>query len=540
MKIFYLILIIRLSTVGFDMIYSQQPTQEWVARYPDINNGSAAGHSIAVDNLGNVYVTGVREESGSLKFCTIKYNAAGVQEWLRLYDNIWGGGNQGKCVIIDKSKNIYAAGYTYGGSEYFNYCIIKYTKDGIQQWIRIYNGPGNGIDQITHISVDSMDNIIVTGISSRIGEFNYDYATIKYDSAGNELWVRRYGVGSSSSFTSGIAVDIDQNSYVTGSIEGNCVTVKYSPSGQILWTNTYDSGNVELSHSLTIDNIGNVIITGENRIAGGQDFNDYLTIKYSSLGVLQWVRKYDGNAHLSDVANSVTSDHNGNVYVGGTSYVTNSSSEFCTIKYSHTGNQQWIRNYGSPSNLYSNVSMSLNRDGSLYIGGWQATGLGADYVLIKYSINGMQFWVTTYNGSANRSDYLYALTTDNTGNVYVTGQSERKDLHVDCCTIKYSQNIGIQIVSNDIPRELKLGQCYPNPFNPVCKIKFSIPSGKKRHINITLYNSLGQRITCLVNEVLKAGTYETEWNGKDYSSGIYYYVMKAESFLTTKKMILLK
>jgi hypothetical protein len=84
----------------------------------------------------------------------------------------------------------------------------------------------------------------------------------------------------------------------------------------------------------------------------------------------------------------------------------------------------------------------------------------------------------------------------------------------------------------------RLEQNYPNPFNPSTTIKFSIP--KKSTVKLTIYNQLGELIQTLVNEEKSTGTYEITFNGQDLASGIYFYQIKANNFVSTKKLVLLK
>jgi hypothetical protein len=88
------------------------------------------------------------------------------------------------------------------------------------------------------------------------------------------------------------------------------------------------------------------------------------------------------------------------------------------------------------------------------------------------------------------------------------------------------------------PEQFILFQNYPNPFNPITTIKYSVP--KTSNVNLTVYNVLGKEIITLVNEEKIQGTYEVQFNGKNTSSGVYFYVMKAGNFIGTKKLILLK
>jgi hypothetical protein len=107
--------------------------------------------------------------------------------------------------------------------------------------------------------------------------------------------------------------------------------------------------------------------------------------------------------------------------------------------------------------------------------------------------------------------------------------------------------IGVEPISSEIPQQFMLYQNYPNPFNPITKIKFSIPAVGQRHafdVRLVIYDILGREIEVLVNESatgsLKPGTYEVEWNGSDYPSGVYFYKLISGDYSETRKMVLLK
>jgi hypothetical protein len=100
-----------------------------------------------------------------------------------------------------------------------------------------------------------------------------------------------------------------------------------------------------------------------------------------------------------------------------------------------------------------------------------------------------------------------------------------------------------------IPTSFYLEQNYPNPFNPSTKIRFTIPSQQYPLLGgdyrgglttLTVYDILGNEIATLINEEKPAGTYEVEWNASGLPSGIYFYQLKTDSLVETKKMILLR
>jgi hypothetical protein len=107
--------------------------------------------------------------------------------------------------------------------------------------------------------------------------------------------------------------------------------------------------------------------------------------------------------------------------------------------------------------------------------------------------------------------------------------------------------------TNESPNTFYLSQNYPNPFNPSTKIKYTIPSVGTRDrvsVQIKVFDILGNEIITLVNEEKPAGTYEVEFNISSisgsvsakggYASGVYFYQLRVNEFIETKKMILLK
>lgn len=128
--------------------------------------------------------------------------------------------------------------------------------------------------------------------------------------------------------------------------------------------------------------------------------------------------------------------------------------------------------------------------------------------------------------------------------------------HLDAITlVKYYSQIAQEFYDNEFPIPVEISnevliqvnyelqQNYPNPFNPSTKIKYSIPTvGTQRAVSVQLkvYDILGKEVATLVDEYKPAGSYEVEWDASGLPSGIYFYQLKTESFIETKKMMLMK
>ena len=98
-------------------------------------------------------------------------------------------------------------------------------------------------------------------------------------------------------------------------------------------------------------------------------------------------------------------------------------------------------------------------------------------------------------------------------------------------------------ISNTIPDKYELFQNFPNPFNPLTKIKFDLRAGvrsQESEVRLVIYDILGKEIQILVNEKLKLGTYEVTFDGSNLPSGVYFYKLTADNYSEMKKMMLLK
>jgi len=104
--------------------------------------------------------------------------------------------------------------------------------------------------------------------------------------------------------------------------------------------------------------------------------------------------------------------------------------------------------------------------------------------------------------------------------------------------ISESSIVGVEEYQSSNPQTFYLYQNYPNPFNPSTKIKYQIPGFSS--VTLKVYGVLGNEVTTLVNEDKPAGQYEVKFDASELSSGIYFYQIKAGSFIESKKMILIK
>ena len=185
---------------------------------------------------------------------------------------------------------MYVIGYSEDISTSADYATVKYDGDGNELWVTRYNGLDNYDDKAMAIAVTASGDSYVTG-SSRLSLYAYDCATVKYDSDGEEVWVARYN----DSTGAALVLDDSCNVYITGHHHGNeYVTMKYDSDGKQIWGACYDSayGFPCEARAIAVDNWGNAYVTGRatstltstiRRLMFEEfSYQDYATIKYTS------------------------------------------------------------------------------------------------------------------------------------------------------------------------------------------------------------------------------------------------------------------
>ena len=120
---------------------------------------------------------------------------------------------------------------------------------------------------------------------------------------------------------------------------------------------------------------------------------------------------------------------------------------------------------------------------------------------------------------------------------FPSGKIAASDIYDGLYILKTIDPIGIKNVNGRVPVNVLFSN-FPNPFNPVTNIKFSIQMNL--HVKLSVYDILGKELEVLVNEKLDPGIYHADWDASDYPSVIYFYRLETEGFTKTNKMVVLK
>jgi len=370
--------------------------------------------------------------------------AAAAEKWVARYNGPGNGDDSASAIAVDGSGNIYVTGTSKGAGADNDFATVKYDSNGKQLWAKSYDGPGRGDDKATGIAVDGSGYVYVLGESKGSGTGS-DITTIKYSANGKQLWVKRYnGPANRDDVAGGLAVDGSGNVYVAGANMDSSVgpyfkTIKYSSKGSMLWAKAYSDPTKRFgcSFGIALDGSGNAHAAGWVKVGAHNDFG---AVKYDASGNQLWAKRYSGAGDFNDCAQAIAVDSSGNVYIAGYSSVSGFKKDWATLKYGPAGNQLWVKRYDGP--LKGNdcpEAIAADGSGNTYVTGWsEGLNTGIDYTTIKYNPNGKQLWAKRYNAYGNCSDAAKALVVDGSGNVYITGYSGSQDAGTDFATIMYN------------------------------------------------------------------------------------------------------
>lgn len=376
--------------------YNSSGVLQWVNQYSGLDDNNDVATDLVVDGSGNVYITGEVVDdtvSGYSDVITIKYNSSGTQQWLRTWDGI-GGPDAGTSLVLDASGNVYVGGGTANGSGNSDMLGIKYNNSGTLQFASTYNGVPNLHDAVLSVKLNSTQFLLA-------GPSQQDSVTFK------QL---------------GVKLNITTGAFISATL---------GPSG---------STAMDILNDIFRDASGNFYFVGAvPTLTQGYDIN---VIKLSSTMSLTWQSTYNGSDDLDDVANGLRVDASGNVYVTG--YTTDSTEQknMITIKYNSSGAQQWVEVYNDSLNGNdAGNDIDIDGSGNIYVAGYDSTAIqGTDYYTVKYNNSGTEIWSIRHDGDAHSMDKATNIVKDASGDIVVTGESQKLDGTLEYKTVKYVEH----------------------------------------------------------------------------------------------------
>jgi uncharacterized delta-60 repeat protein len=413
--------------------YNSNGTLIWKNTLNGLGSGTDEITAIATDAQNNIYVTGFSKGyNTSTDFLTVKYNSNGDTIWTRAYDFVLEY-DQANSIAIDNAGNIFVTGQSDSDpSANINddYLTLKYDPSGSLLWSKRFNGIGNAIDRAVKIVVDNAANCYITGRSNN--GTDDDFVTIKYTSAGVQSWIK-YDDRGGWDRASAMAIDAANNIYITGKSQNNANydfwTLKYNSNGSLIYQQAFDFVDDDNPNAITVDNNGNCYVTGasDSDPTALQNF-DFLTIAYNTTGALTWQKRYNGTANNDDVAYSIIVNSNAVIVCGNTDkdLTSATSNNGISIAYALTnGSQNWSNEItGNNNDALTFALNSLNT--TIVVGYAEDVNLNKNAIVAVYNNTGTPTWNTSFNGLGDNNDNLRGITVDNTGYIHLCGYTVQK------------------------------------------------------------------------------------------------------------------
>lgn len=373
-------------------------------------------------------------------------------------------------------------------------------------WSKSINGVND--EQSPNIATDQTGNTIVTGWfyspiltigtttltnANNTGN-SADFFIVKYDVNGNVLWAKSAG-GTSHDQGYGVTTDADGNIIVSGHFTQTIIfgtdtlhsaggmdvfITKYDPSGNVIWAKGFGGAGQENSFNVTTDLGGNIILAGHftsdfitigtttlNNYGSNDSFCDIFLVKFDAAGNILWVKGAAGDSW--DYIRSVKTDANGNIYIGGhfsstsmtfgTTTLTNSgNNDIFFAKYASNGNLIWVKRAGGAASddcycvtadLSGNIIIAgAFKSSSITFGTNTLTTAGySNMYLVKYDTSGNVQWAKSMGG--NYIEIINGIATDNNGNIFLTGYSNRDSINFGTTTVTNNGGLDIFLFKYD-------------------------------------------------------------------------------------------
>lgn len=324
---------------------------------------SSPQRPIAVDNAGSTIVVGCGFNGFDQDFVTAKFSPSGALLWATPYRGPANGLDSAASAAVDSAGDVIVSGTSMGANGWFDFFTLKYRgSDGSQLWAVRYDGPGQGVDSVTGLAIDSAGDVYVTGYSQSLGSTGTDILTIRYrGSDGTALW----------------------NSSYSAPIFGD-----------------------DIPHAITIGQGGQVLVAGQSQQTPANP--DYVTISYNGLnGQIQWVKTYASPDNRQEIARAITTDSSGDVLVCGESNL-----DAVTLKYRASDGAELWSSRRLDREAVSAIATDSN--GNAFVLSRPRTGPPHAFELQKLAAaTGSSQWVTPVTALTGRGNHLIVGADDN-------------------------------------------------------------------------------------------------------------------------------
>lgn len=534
---------------------------QWQGNPVSISINDQVSPMMTTDGSGGTIITWQDKHNGKYEIFAQRMNSDGNAMWttngvaICTQDS-----NYCPVIVSDGSGGAIIAWQSYRGSATADIYAQRINSSGAVQWT--LNGVPVSVvvfeqDTIAMIS-DGLGGAILTWQDYRSNNGFADIYAQRVNSSGAMIWTANgVNICNQAAAQRGpkLSSDGSGGAFITwyDHRAGNydIYTQRVGSAGAVQWTTngvaTCTAATDQLKPDICSDGAAGVIITWTD-YRSTTDFNIYVQ-RVGPSGAIVWV--VDGvvmnnNVAYDQIDPKIVSDGMGGAIISWTDYRTGTTADIYAQRVNSTGAVQWTATgiiicTASGDQIKSQLVSDGNNGAYITWEDHRNTG-NADIYAQRIASNAAINWAATgYAICTASNDQLNPMIVAN-GNLgaIVVWQDYRSGNNFDIYETGFNTTglIGIENSGTNNPLEFSLSQNYPNPFNPVTVINYQLP--KTSNVTLSIYDVLGKNVDILVNETQNAGNHTIEWNASALPSGVYFYRLNAGSFVSNKKMILLK
>jgi hypothetical protein len=532
-------------------------------------------HGVKQTSDGQYYITGyIGDNSGLFDLAFAKISSTGNIVWAKSSGSVQA--EELRKLTLTPDGGFFVAGYNASfGVGAKDVQAMKISSDGTIEWAKTY---GSLYEDFNSSCITSSDGNYVLGSSVDIsGSYDIRPTLIKLDPNGSLIWAKYYsgfiedwGRDLVETPDGGFLLVGDTESYGYGSSK-DIYVIKTSSTGNVEWAKAFGGIGDELVHCIIPTSDSKYVLSGTTN-SYGYGGNDAYLMKIDVAGNLEWFHTYGGYTEDNgyDVVESLDL---GLALTGRRSSNTLGSYDYYLVKTTENGISNCSFGTYSPNvfNITNLLANNINLGTLDYVTASNLnfntltpnSGQTTSCAVIPVELESFNFefkdrsvilkWVTATE--INNQGFKIFRDEDEIG--FVTGSGttmesreyffedeyvspgihlyELLQIDFDGSTHKAGE---LSVLVDNIPNSYQLEQNYPNPFNPVTTINFAVP--KDGIVKLYITNLLGEVVQVITEGYKQTGYYKSQFDATDFPSGIYFYTLQAENFVSTKKMILLK
>ena len=455
----------------------------------------------------------------------------------------------GVCVELTSDGDYAILGMTRSfGAGSYDVWLIKTDSLGDTLWTRMYGESES--DYGYAVQQTSDDGYIIVGATWSYGSGLGDVWLIKTDSLGNILWSKIFG-GSDTDYGKSVCQTTDGGYIIAGFTLSfgtgyyDVWLIKTDANGDTLWTRTYGGTNLDVGEIVRETSDGGYIIGAHTNSFGPTQ--DIWLIKTDKGGDTLWTKIY--NLPQSEAISSVQQTMDGGYIIAGQTYVFPTvQPDGLLIKTDPSGEVSWIKTYDYDLGDAFN-SVQQTTDGGYIIagftGGSNSPGDSAkpDVWIIKTDSLGDTLWTRTYGRRTGDEVATSVRQTSDERYIVVGHTNSFGSGDNDIWLIRLGSETEVSEYCRNNTKIFPVFRIYPNPFTNSILVEYQL--NRSTNVEITIYNSLGQKIITLVNRNESTGFHRVIWDGHDHqgkklAGGVYFCRFRVGDYTTIKRVCLVR